>query len=277
MSYRNLVGTTAIVLSLSIVPAQFVQASECCPPDLNGDGEVGPVDLSTLLVAWGPCLGCPADLNGDGEVGPVDLSTLLVAWGPCGFDYGEDYSNAEAEQIGLEQLGPAGPLLVAADTYLRIDRDLDLIRTFEPGLASQFHSMAWIPDQMLVGLLEGESDQQYLCLNEHYEVVNIQLISQGLQLYLLTFADKLNIEALSPIYEPAPNVNYAEPNGLFGGQNFWEPTDLGGGVWRWDIDDGFLDCFDGCDCHRLYVIETDAAGNVTLISFVEQGLPWCEF
>ncbi len=54
-----------------------------CPADLNGDGDVGPADLASLLASWGPCADCPADLNGDGEVGPFDLATLLGAWGPC--------------------------------------------------------------------------------------------------------------------------------------------------------------------------------------------------
>ncbi len=52
-------------------------------PDFNGDGNVGPFDLATLLFFWGPCAGCPADVNGDGQVGPPDLAILLGAWGPC--------------------------------------------------------------------------------------------------------------------------------------------------------------------------------------------------
>ena len=83
--------------------------------------------------------------------------------------------------------------------------------------------------------------------------------------------------ALAPLYAQTPAMAFAEPNGIFGGQNFWTPTPLRGGVWRWDIDDGFLDCFDGCDCHRLYVFETDEAGTVTPISYQEIGQPWCEF
>ena len=55
-----------------------------CPADLNGDGIVGPIDLASLLGAWGPCAGCAADFNGDGIVGPFDLALLLGAWGPCG-------------------------------------------------------------------------------------------------------------------------------------------------------------------------------------------------
>ena len=52
-----------------------------CPADLNGDRDVGPQDLASLLSNWGnPGTG---DLNGDGVVGPQDLAALLAAWGPC--------------------------------------------------------------------------------------------------------------------------------------------------------------------------------------------------
>ena len=58
-----------------------------CPTDANGNGETDPVDLATLLAAWGPCnAGDPCeclDANGDGALGPLDLATLLAAWGPC--------------------------------------------------------------------------------------------------------------------------------------------------------------------------------------------------
>ena len=57
---------------------------ECeCPADINGDGVVGPIDLATLLGAWGANPESPADLNGDGVIDPIDLATLLGAWGPC--------------------------------------------------------------------------------------------------------------------------------------------------------------------------------------------------
>ena len=54
------------------------------PGDLDGDGNVGAVDLLILLTSWGPCENCekcPADLNGDCVVGAVDLLILLVNWG----------------------------------------------------------------------------------------------------------------------------------------------------------------------------------------------------
>lgn len=49
------------------------------PADLDGDGSVGPADLSALLAAWGTP--GPGDLSGDGTVGPADLAALLAAWG----------------------------------------------------------------------------------------------------------------------------------------------------------------------------------------------------
>lgn len=48
-------------------------------PDLDGNGLVGPADLSQLLGAWGTT-DCLADLNADGSVGPADLASLLGAW-----------------------------------------------------------------------------------------------------------------------------------------------------------------------------------------------------
>ncbi len=54
-----------------------------CPADLDGDGEIGPADLASLLGTWGACEGCPADMNGDGQVDAADLAILLGNWGPC--------------------------------------------------------------------------------------------------------------------------------------------------------------------------------------------------
>lgn len=51
-------------------------------PDIDGDGLVGPSDLTILLASWGPCprAACPADLTGDGAVDAGDLTILLGAW-----------------------------------------------------------------------------------------------------------------------------------------------------------------------------------------------------
>ncbi len=54
-----------------------------CAGDIDGDGEVGIVDLLSLLAAWGANPGHAADLDGDGVVGILDFLSLLDAWGPC--------------------------------------------------------------------------------------------------------------------------------------------------------------------------------------------------
>jgi hypothetical protein len=56
-------------------------ASQPCPADLNGDGEVDVSDLLLLLAAWGES-SVPTDIDGDGVVAVGDL-LLLAAWGPC--------------------------------------------------------------------------------------------------------------------------------------------------------------------------------------------------
>jgi hypothetical protein len=61
--------------------AQWTCASAA---DLDGDGEVGSIDVGLLLAAWGPCeapADCDADLNGDGSVNGFDLALLLGQWG----------------------------------------------------------------------------------------------------------------------------------------------------------------------------------------------------
>lgn len=52
------------------------------PGDVNGDGTVDALDLSTLLSNWGKtgATAAQGDLNGDGTVDALDLSTLLTNW-----------------------------------------------------------------------------------------------------------------------------------------------------------------------------------------------------
>jgi hypothetical protein len=54
-----------------------------CRADLDGDGEVGVLDLIAVLAAWGQCAGCVPDIDGDGTVGLSDLLAVLAAWGEC--------------------------------------------------------------------------------------------------------------------------------------------------------------------------------------------------
>ena len=51
-----------------------------CVVDLDGDGEVGGMDLAQLLARWGTS-NAEADLDQDGSVGAKDLTLLLGSWG----------------------------------------------------------------------------------------------------------------------------------------------------------------------------------------------------
>ncbi len=238
-----------------------------CPADADGSGAIDFQDILLVLADWGPCAGCPGDVDGNGVVDFQDLLDVLGAWGPCVFDYEPLRADAEAEQIGLEMIGAGGPLRVPDDVYDRVARDLGLIRTAEPTLAGETHSPAWVPEDLIVKKFPEVPPDDYDALNACLQLVlENHLFGDW---YVLTFAGPLNAPALVEVYTALDSIEFAEPNGIFGGQNFWRPTDLGGGTWRWNVDDGYCDCFDGCDCHRLFVFEVDADGNVELLSFEE--------
>jgi len=249
-----------------------------CPPDLNCSGQVNVEDLLGVIGAWGDPSG-PADINGSGAVNVEDLLLVIGAWGQCVFDFGSRYPNAEAHQIGLEMLGSAGSLTLSQAMYDRIERDLGMIRTAHPGLASQGHTLEWAPNQLIVSVPIGIPGPDYQCLNSYYQVIDEDFLFDigNLDYYVITFAGKVNVERLAAIYTDSPDVNSAEPNGLVGGQNFYRPSLLINTNWRWDIDDGFHDCFDGCDCHRHYIVDTTTAGQVINVLYEEYGLPWCDF
>ncbi len=60
----------------------FAPPITVCVGDLNSDGSVNGLDLTTLLAAWGSNQ-TEADLNGDGVVAAADLTLLLSGWGTC--------------------------------------------------------------------------------------------------------------------------------------------------------------------------------------------------
>lgn len=270
--------TVSYALLACLASPALAGDATCCSADLDGDGAVGAGDLASMLGAWGST--GPADLDGDGVVGASDLAALLGGWGPCpAFQHNPPADDPEAEQIALEILGPTGPLLPVPAEYERIKRDLALIRASTPSLADEPHSPEWAPDRLLVKVLQNVPRESYLCLNSYYGVVKEDFLfsSGGGDWYVIVFAGNVNVEALAQVYAQAPEVELAEPVGLVGGQNFWRPMDEGAGVWRWFIDDGFWDCFDGCDCHEYWTFTTDAAGTVEVVSYQRVGQPWCEW
>lgn len=64
----------------NVRPSNTITCSTRKIGDINGDGNIDILDLSTLLSNWGTS-NASSDLNGDGVVGILDLSTLLSKWG----------------------------------------------------------------------------------------------------------------------------------------------------------------------------------------------------
>ncbi|NJK31142.1 MAG: hypothetical protein HC927_01315 [Deltaproteobacteria bacterium] len=154
------------------------------------------------------------------------------------------------------------------------------LRLTNPDLESVVQYQAWEPNTMFVSLVPNAPTAEYDALKVQYGVVGEeQPFMFQPNVRLLTFGESYNIPALAKVFAALAEVDYAEPNGLIGGeQDRYEYQDFGGGVWRWAVHDEFWDCFDGCDCAKIWGYDVDQdAGTVVEISYSEQGQDWCTF
>jgi hypothetical protein len=194
--------------------------------------------------------------------------------GDCPFVYDPPRPSVEAEQIGLEMLGSQGSLLLADDVYERVLRDLGLIRSARPELADQEYLGLWAPNRVVVGIANGHTIADLDDINTCYQAMPSHLFDRW---YVLILPGKLNVPRLAALYASIDPVSFAGEDGIVGQENYWTPEDLGGGTWRWTVDDGFYDCFDGCDCHTFYRFEVDETGAVVLLERWQDGAPYCVF
>jgi hypothetical protein len=272
----------AIFFSASTI--QSAAAQDVCvrPGDLDADGDVDFADRDLFTACMlGPALPPPGacdaaqvargDFDVDLDLDMRDYAALMRRAGQVSFDYGPERGNLESEQLAMHV---SGQLRAPDAEYDRILRDLGLIRAAYPALVMVIDDMDYAPNQLIVNLVAGAPQEGYEALNEFYFVTNIDPLFSTW--YVLTFCGNLNANALAPIYAALAEIQFAEPNGFIGTDDQITVAP-GPSVWRYSIDDGFHDCFDGCDCHRLWTIDVDEAGVVTLISYQEQGQPWCEF
>ena len=249
------------------------------PGDIDADAAVSAGDLA----AFADCLAGPeqpatcsppiaprADLEGDDDVDLRDCAELMQLVGTAYFNYGPRRDNQEAEMLAMAL---RGTLRAGNSDYDRILRDLGLIRAAYPDLVTVIDDPDYVPNQLIVKLLAGQPTDGYEALNQYYLVTDEEVYTWG---RVLTFCDNLNAPVLAAEYAALPEVDWAEPNGLIGNDDIITVADMGG-VFSYTIDDGFWDCFDGCDCHRLWVFYVTWAGQVTLESYEEYGQSWCEF
>lgn len=272
------------------------EGASACGADMDASGAVDHVDLSALLGAWGECRpraplsepggwsNCSSDLDVDGDVDGSDLTLLLAAWGPMPvFDYGPPMPNAEAAQIALEMLGPDGPLLPSAEEYQRVERDLALIRAFEPSLVDALHSPQWNCDELVVGAyggFSGPGTTQYQCLTQFFQAdVDPWPPCFGVVYWhSVILPAKLNVKALAQIFEAHGSVVAICPLGLgsagggpvcgacwyplIGTLNNWHASAGSGGVWRWTVRHGNF-CVGP---QEVWSFTTDEEGRVTLMA-----------
>jgi hypothetical protein len=83
--------TLANVCGSATSSAANLNVSNCCDPDIAGNGGVVNIDdLLAVINTWGPCLTPPAlcladiaPLGGNGTVDIDDLLAVINGWGAC--------------------------------------------------------------------------------------------------------------------------------------------------------------------------------------------------
>ena len=101
---KKLTALLAIVFCIFLIappqvtPMVSAYGGDPCGGDIDGDGQVGILDLIEVLFTWGACPDkgeCPADLDGDGFVGVNDLIIVLINFGPCDGEGCESHADCD--------------------------------------------------------------------------------------------------------------------------------------------------------------------------------------
>lgn len=275
-----------LISSLAIAVVATPAFAGTCPTDLDGDGGTGFGDLTTMLSAWGPCVGCPEDVTGDDAVGFADLTALLNAWGPCPidtFDY-PAYENEFAVVVGQQFVGAAGPIALSQDIYDRMDTDMALIRAERPEVAGSesTHMWRWVPYGLLVGIDTTLPSDDFDAALAYYQGVVLDSYFDG-TILSLDFPLGANPYAMIPVLEAIDSVEYAEPNNYFGVGPLtprWQPVSVGGGALLWTVvvawDSGdFCDTnISPCDCMTTYEFLTQSNGTLSLLGVSSEPSPF---
>lgn len=277
---RSLIVSLIGVCSVA-APAFAQPCLDPIPGDVDGDHDVDLDDHAVLYACLtGPdqeaspeCTNADVDLDRD-----VDLADFVALSGAFTgalprFDYGPSPRDSrEAELLAVET---SGEFLAPDALYDRIVRDLALIRDFDPRTITVVHDERWAPNQAIVKLIDGMGTEEYDEFNRFYQAVDCDNLFSTW--WVVTLPDVvINAVVLSARYAELPEVELAEPNFLIGTDDETTVTP-GEGAYRYRLEDGFHDCFDGCDCFRIYEFTVTDGGDVTLDSYEEIGQEWCEF
>lgn len=270
----------AFVFSWVLGGAAFAQPClDPLPVDIDGDGDV---DVDDHAILYGCMTGPGEEASGKCVAADIDLDVDLADFGALTieftgawplFDYGASpRDNVEAELLAVET---SGEFLAPDALYDRILRELALIRDFDERTVSVVHDERWIPNQSIVKLIPDMGTEGYDELNRFYGAVDCDNLFGTW--WVVSLPDVVvHTVVLSAMYDELPEVELAEANFLIGTDDKITVSP-GSGTFGYRIEDGFTDCFDGCDCFRIFEFTVTDGGNVTLDSYVEIGQKWCEF
>jgi hypothetical protein len=79
-TYAMQIGTHDDLTGYGTYRLSIVPSAPPCPADLNRDGQIGAIDITMMLSAWGTPAG---DATGDGFTDAQDITALLGGWGAC--------------------------------------------------------------------------------------------------------------------------------------------------------------------------------------------------
>lgn len=192
--------------------------------------------------------------------------------GPEYFDYGPHRASGEAEQLAMYM---SGEIRAPDYEYDRIFRDLALIRAAYPILLDVYDIPDYVSDMLLVSLHPGMPTTGYDEMNLFYQVIYEEIDDWSRK---LTFCDTVHAPVLALDYETLPEVEHAQPSWRYGDGDTVTITLLGA-FWRYEIVEGFGDCAAGCICQRIWTIDVDDAGELSLVSYFEDdnGSSECDF
>jgi hypothetical protein len=81
----DILNGTSLDLNSNGIPDEC--ESQICVGDTDNSGAVDADDLTTVILAWGPCPAppapCPADVDDNNVVNADDLVTVILNWGAC--------------------------------------------------------------------------------------------------------------------------------------------------------------------------------------------------
>ncbi len=198
--------------------------------------------------------------------------------------------DAEAEFLAFSM---RDQLLATDEDYDRISRDLANIRQLFPAMQEIRYFGDYADGELMIMLIAPInpliSTQQYdetnrfmgLCIEDRFASF------AGYDVATLRFPGRMNMEVLANRYHPSlmPNLHsMSSPVGRIGIDDYIHVTSASekrevitaNTVLIYEFVDGWLDCFDGCECKDIHTLQTDASGDVVFIGREFQFLPGWE-